>query len=90
MKECRRCFVIGRVQGVFFRAATRWRAGELGVTGYARNLVEGGVEVLACGEPAAVSALCAWLWRGPPEAAVKAVDCAVLEMAEIPAEFEVV
>lgn len=70
----RRCFVAGRVQGVFYRASTRIRAETLGVTGHARNLTDGRVEVLACGTPEAVDALCAWLWQGPPSAHVCAVD----------------
>jgi acylphosphatase len=70
----RRCFVAGRVQGVFYRASTRSRAQSLGVTGYARNLPDGRVEVLACGAPDAVQALCDWLWEGPPAAHVTAVE----------------
>jgi acylphosphatase len=70
----RRCFVAGRVQGVFYRASTRSRAQSLGVTGYARNLPDGRVEVLACGAPDAVRALCDWLWEGPPAAHVTAVE----------------
>jgi acylphosphatase len=70
----RRCFVAGRVQGVFYRASARTRAEALGVTGYARNLPDGRVEVLACGQPAAVDALCNWLRQGPPAAQVSAVD----------------
>ena len=67
---CRRCFVSGRVQGVYFRASTAARARKLGITGHARNLDDGRVEVLACGEQAAVDALCEWLWEGPPGARV--------------------
>ena len=70
----RRCFVAGRVQGVFYRASARQRATELGVTGYARNLADGRVEVLACGSREAVEEFCAWLWQGPPAASVTAVD----------------
>ena len=70
----RRCFVAGRVQGVFYRASTRSRAHALGVTGYVRNLPDGRVEVLACGAPEAVQALCDWLWQGPPAAHVTAVE----------------
>jgi acylphosphatase len=50
-------FVRGRVQGVGFRWWTRARALELGLTGYARNTVDGRVEVLAQGAPRAVAAL---------------------------------
>jgi len=70
----RRCLVTGRVQGVFFRASTRARAESLGVTGYARNLSDGRVEVLACGTFAAVESLCDWLWEGPPAAEVTSVE----------------
>ena len=58
---CRRCYVSGRVQGVFYRASTREQARLLGVTGYARNLHDGTVEVLACGDETAVLKLCGWL-----------------------------
>jgi acylphosphatase len=86
----RRCLVAGRVQGVFYRASTRARAQSLGVTGYARNLVDGRVEVLACGTPEAVQALCDWLWEGPPAAHVTAIDTepvAVQSLPEWPAAF---
>jgi len=70
----RRCFVSGRVQGVFYRASTRQRANTLGVTGYARNLPDGRVEVLACGQPEAVHTLVEWLWEGSPASNVTGVD----------------
>jgi acylphosphatase len=77
----RRCYVSGRVQGVYFRGSTRHMAGELGCRGYARNLPDGRVEVLVVGEPPAVQALIDWLWRGPPAAHVTSV-----EVQEIAAE----
>ena len=54
MTVCYRCLVSGRVQGVFFRASTQREAQKLGLTGHAHNLPDGTVEVLACGEAAAV------------------------------------
>ena len=69
----RRCFVSGRVQGVFYRASTRQKATELGVSGYAINLDDGRVEVLAVGPPSAVQSLIDWLWIGPPSARVTGV-----------------
>jgi acylphosphatase len=72
---CVRCFVSGRVQGVFFRASTRHEAESLGLTGYARNLHDGRVEVLACGPKSSVEDLCAWLAKGPVQAQVSNVSC---------------
>lgn len=77
----------GRVQGVFFRASAARRARELGVTGYARNLADGRVEVLACGDTPAVDALCEWLWQGPPAARVHEVVVRSVECSDIPGEF---
>ena len=65
--------VVGLVQGVFFRASTQARARQLGLTGYAKNLADGSVEVVANGEAAAVDRLHAWLHEGPPAAEVAAV-----------------
>jgi acylphosphatase len=73
-QQCRRFLVSGRVQGVFFRASTRERAAALGLSGYARNLDDGRVEVLACGSRVSLDALEKWLWRGPARAEVKRVD----------------
>jgi acylphosphatase len=67
---CRRSFVSGRVQGVFYRATCVRKATELGLTGYARNLADGRVEVLACGEDTAVNRFMAWLWEGSPASKV--------------------
>ncbi|WP_168583578.1 acylphosphatase [Gephyromycinifex aptenodytis] len=50
-------FVSGTVQGVGFRWWTRARALELGLVGFARNLPDGRVEVLAQGERADVERL---------------------------------
>jgi acylphosphatase len=86
----RRCYVSGRVQGVFYRASTRERAQQLGCRGHARNLADGRVEVLAVGEPAAVDALIEWLWRGPPAAYVQdveSVEVALGELGEMPTGF---
>ncbi len=54
----------GRVQGVFYRATVARRARELGIDGYALNLPDGRVEVLACGPPAAIESFLAALWKG--------------------------
>ncbi|MFP4061504.1 MAG: acylphosphatase [Halochromatium sp.] len=73
--RCIRCFVSGRVQGVSFRASAAQEAQQLGITGYARNLPDGRVEVLACGDANALERFKAWLHRGPSAAEVAAVAC---------------
>ena len=67
----------GRVQGVFFRASTAARARELELSGWARNLSDGRVEVVARGDSQALTRLAEWLWEGPPAARVTGVTVAV-------------
>jgi len=74
-----RFLVAGRVQGVWFRAATRERALALQLQGFARNLADGGVEVVAIGDEPALDELERWLWQGPPLAKVSAVQRQPLE-----------
>jgi acylphosphatase len=72
-RQAIRCVVAGRVQGVYFRAATADQAERLQLDGWVKNLVDGRVEVVAAGEPTAIGALARWLWSGPPAARVDAV-----------------
>lgn len=69
----RRLLVSGRVQGVFYRAACRREAQALGIAGWAKNLDDGRVEVVAEGEAETVAALEAWCRQGPPGALVTSV-----------------
>lgn len=65
--------VSGRVQGVAFRVHTRAQAIALGLSGYAYNLADGRVDVLAIGDAEAIERLAVWLRDGPPLARVDAV-----------------
>ena len=87
--SCIRCLVSGRVQGVFFRASTREQARRLGLSGTVRNLPDGRVEVVACGGQAAIEALQAWLWQGPPHAQVSEVNSEACE-APVSGGFRVI
>lgn len=73
MARCRRFLVSGRVQGVFYRAATQDNARRLGLTGWVRNLPDGRVELVACGEEQKLRELEGWLWQGPRQARVAQV-----------------
>ena len=45
-----------------------------GITGYAVNLADGSVEVLACGDREVLDRLANWLQQGPPMARVTSVS----------------
>jgi len=83
----RRARIEGRVQGVYFRASTAQRATALGISGHARNLPDGAVEVLAAGSSEAVEALLDWLRHGPPLARVESVSVEPADTGDIPAGF---
>jgi acylphosphatase len=85
----RRCLVSGRVQGVYYRASAQQRARASGIGGHARNLQDGRVEVLVCGEERLVLEFIDWLWIGPSAAKVTEVIVEDLEIhpAQLPADF---
>ena len=83
---CMQCYVTGRVQGVFFRASARHEAERLGITGYARNLPDGRVEVLACGPKSQVDDFCSWLSQGSTHAEVTNVSCQPIDIV-LPRDF---
>ncbi len=70
----RRYVVRGRVQGVGFRDFVQRNAKSLNVRGFARNLDDGSVEVLACGTPEQLSQLVGYLYKGPYLADVRSVE----------------
>ena len=70
----RRYFISGRVQGVGFRYFAERAAEELGVSGYARNLADGRVEVYAIGATEQLDRLSGMLAQGPRWADVTGVD----------------
>jgi len=70
----RRYVVRGRVQGVGFRWFVAGQARRLGVRGFARNLEDGSVEVVAQGPADAVEELARALASGPALARVANVE----------------
>jgi acylphosphatase len=70
----RHLFVSGRVQGVWYRGSCADVARGLGVAGWARNLPDGRVEVVAEGPDEAVQRLVEWCRQGPPAARVAGVE----------------
>ena len=66
--------VRGRVQGVGYRFFTLREASKLGLSGYARNLEDGSVEVYAVGSEDTLSELARKLHMGPMGADVRGVE----------------
>jgi acylphosphatase len=73
----------GLVQGVGFRESMCWEAQRLGARGWVRNRLDGTVEAVIDGPPAAREALAAWARRGPRAARVTRVDVRPATAAEI-------
>lgn len=66
--------VTGKVQGVYFRKYTQWKAEELKLTGLVRNEEDGTVYIEAQGTEADVDALAKWCSLGSPLAKVESVS----------------
>jgi acylphosphatase len=88
MNQTLRIVVEGRVQGVFYRATAQREARRLGVTGYARNLPDGRVEIVAQGQSATLQAFIAWCRQGPSNARVTNVIATPYDTAEAFQDFE--
>lgn len=65
--------ISGSVQGVYFRASAQQQAIDYSLSGYARNLADGSVEVLMCGNKSDIDKMLVWLAEGPEEAEVDSI-----------------
>ncbi|GAB4257343.1 MAG: acylphosphatase [Methylomicrobium sp.] len=84
-----RIHVSGRVQGVYFRAFTQKQAKKHNLSGFAKNLPDGRVEIVASGPKEAVDKLIQWCHKGPITARVDRVDIEELHAADLPNGFEI-
>lgn len=84
MRKTIKAWVSGKVQGVFYRASAQKQAMQLGIDGYAQNLADGRVEVLAQGEDQALQDFVQWLHQGPEKSRVTRVEVeTVAQQADI-------
>ncbi|MFT5724358.1 MAG: acylphosphatase [Bacteroidia bacterium] len=81
--------VIGRVQGVFFRAYTEKKAIELGITGYVKNQNDGSVYIDAQGSPVELKNFVAWCHIGAPLSSVKAVQVTDVDVVADYVDFKI-
>lgn len=66
----RHCLITGKVQGVFYRQATKEQALLRGLTGWVKNLSDGSVEAILFGDEDQVLTMLEWLAVGSPRAIV--------------------
>lgn len=81
--------LVGRVQGVGFRFATRSEARRQHLTGWVRNLDSGAVEAVFEGAQDAVEEMVRWCANGPPGAYVRECQVAWDEPPEDLADFSI-
>ena len=74
MKSNVHVVISGRVQGVWFRASTKQKAEQLGLTGWVKNTHEGNVEAVFEGDDKKISEIISWCHQGPPMAKVVNVE----------------
>lgn len=79
-----RLIVVGRVQGVGYRAALSEAARGLALAGWVRNRTDGSVEVLVHGPALRVESLVDWARRGPTAARVDRVERVAAEAPSHP------
>lgn len=77
--------VLGKVQGVFFRASTKDTADNLELSGFVRNKSDGTVEVIAEGDRGQLQKLVDWCHIGPDRSIVSGVE---VDWSPYTAEFQ--
>jgi len=68
------CIISGKVQGVAYRAYVQDAATELELTGWARNLPDGAVEIVAQGTPDTLKEFVEYLHEGSLTSKVEGVS----------------
>ena len=81
--------VSGKVQGVFFRQATKVVAIKNNVTGWVKNLENGEVEILLEGDDKNVNSVIDWCRNGPANSRVDEVKIEQQEFSGQYSNFEV-
>ncbi|EXJ12954.1 acylphosphatase [Nitrincola nitratireducens] len=88
-KLCLHLIISGRVQGVWFRRFTQEHAQLNNVTGWVKNLPDGSVEALLCGDEQNVRHVETWLSKGPELANVADIQAQQQAMDESFTCFEI-
>lgn len=74
--------IVGLVQGVSFRHYAKKTAMSLGLTGFAKNLKDGSVEVLVQGNKDNINKLIDWCKKGTEQAKVENIKIKEINLTE--------
>ncbi|HLC78632.1 MAG TPA: acylphosphatase [Candidatus Nanoarchaeia archaeon] len=74
MKKSLRLYIIGTVQGVFFRAFVKEHAEKLDLKGFVRNLEDGKLEVFIEGNPDEVNKMIELCKQGPKHSQIRSIE----------------
>lgn len=85
--SCAEIYVSGRVQGVYFRGFTQKTATSLGLMGYAQNLPDGRVKVVAQGKRSCISELLDHLHIGPELSNVERIEVGWIALSDTFTDF---
>ena len=85
--SCAEIYVSGRVQGVYFRGFTQKTAISLGLMGYARNLPDGRVKVVAQGKRSDILELLDHLHIGPELSNVESIEVGWIALSDTFTDF---
>ncbi len=89
VKQSVHILVSGKVQGVFFRQATKVVAIKNNVTGWVKNLENGQVEILLEGDDKNVNSVIDWCYNGPANSRVDQIKIEQQEIFDQYPTFEV-
>lgn len=81
--------ISGKVQGVGFRYFVQNKASEMGITGWVKNSVDGGVTIIAQGIETEIKTFIDYLYIGPTRSRVDKISTCVMQITTIFDNFSV-
>jgi len=87
IKQCLYIHISGIVQGVCFRYYAKMEAQQIGVTGHIRNMPNGDVKAMICGNAKQLKTMQQWLSHGPEMAHVDHIQIREETPEHIPGDF---
>ena len=82
--------IYGKVQGVWFRINTKKKADELGVNGWVKNTMDGGVEAIFESKENEIYNMMNWCLRGSPNSKVEKIEINIKKYSNEYTNFSII